>query len=141
MTLYLDTSLLVAFLTNEASSESVEAWMQGCDGREFASSAWVATEFSAALSIKMRSGRIDAAARAGALARFAAMYSDAFIVLSISESHFRTAARFADQYPLGLRSGDALHLAIAASHGATLCTLDQRLADAGPPLGLPTLLV
>jgi hypothetical protein len=31
-----------------------------------------------------------------------------------------TAARFADQYALGLHAGDALDLAIAVDHGATL---------------------
>jgi hypothetical protein len=54
---------------------------------------------------------------------------------------FRTAARFADQYSLGLRAGDALHLAICADHGATLCTLDQRLSDPGSALGVKMMLL
>jgi uncharacterized protein len=54
---------------------------------------------------------------------------------------FRTAARFADQHALGLRAGDALHLAICADHGATLCTLDRRLSEAGPALGVKTILL
>ena len=51
------------------------------------------------------------------------------------------AARLADQYVLGLRSADALHLAIASDHGATLSTLDQRLATAAGALGLAAELV
>jgi hypothetical protein len=43
-----------------------------------------------------------------------------------------------DQQGLGLRAGDALHLAVAAEHGATLWTLDVRLAEAGPVLGVAT---
>jgi predicted nucleic acid-binding protein len=39
---------------------------------------------------------------------------------------------------LGLRAGDALHLAVCAEHGATLCTLDQRLAEAAPSVGVAT---
>jgi predicted nucleic acid-binding protein len=54
---------------------------------------------------------------------------------------FRTAARFADQHVLGLRAGDALHLAICADHGATLCTLDRRLANAGSALGVKAMLL
>jgi uncharacterized protein len=54
---------------------------------------------------------------------------------------FRTAARLADQHAIGLRAGDALHLAICASHGATLCTLDRRLGDAGSALGIKTILL
>jgi predicted nucleic acid-binding protein len=40
-----------------------------------------------------------------------------------------------------LRAGDALHLAICATHGATLCTLDQRLSDAGSALGVEAMLL
>jgi predicted nucleic acid-binding protein len=46
-----------------------------------------------------------------------------------------------DQPVLGLRAGDALHLAICADHGATLCTLDRRLNEAGPVLGVKTMLL
>lgn len=45
--------------------------------------------------------------------------------LPVSRLEFQLAARFADQHSTGLRSGDALHLAIASSHGARLCSLDQ----------------
>jgi len=51
------------------------------------------------------------------------------------------AAAFVDQQKLGLRAGDALHLAVAASHGASVHTLDRRLAEAGPALGISTWLV
>src|SRR5215510_8306714 len=43
----------------------------------------------------------------------------------------RTVARCVDQDALGLRAGDALHLAICVDHGAALCTLDRRLSEAG----------
>lgn len=59
----------------------------------------------------------------------------------LTGSHFRTAAKFVDQNALGLRAGDALHLAIAAELGATVQTLDQRLAEAGPVLGVMTKLM
>ena len=55
--------------------------------------------------------------------------------------HFRAAAKFVDQHGLGLRAGDALHLATASEHGATVHTLDLRLAEAGPALGVPTQLL
>lgn len=58
--------------------------------------------------------------------------------MRVESSHFRAAAALAQHHKSGLRSGDALHLAIAADHGATLHTLDRRLAQAGPLLGVPT---
>lgn len=37
--------------------------------------------------------------------------------------------------------GEALHLAIASEQGATLCTLDKRLARAGKALGVDARLI
>ena len=66
--------------------------------------------------------------------------ADSFTVMAVSRSQFRAAARLADQHALGLRAGDALHLAICADQGATLCTLNRRLSDAGSALGVKTIL-
>ena len=72
---------------------------------------------------------------------FNSLIAESFTVLRVASGQFRAAARFADQHALGLRAGDALHLAIASDHGATVHTLDQRLAEAGPALGVPTALL
>jgi len=141
LTLYLDTSLLVAALTNEAETGRIQAWLAAQAAGEMTISDWVTTEFSAALSIKLRSGQIDAGHRASALAMFTRLSADSLAMVPVSGLQFRTAARFADHYALGLRAGDALHLAICADHGATLCTLDRRLGDAGSELGVKTTLL
>jgi uncharacterized protein len=100
----------------------------------------VVAEFSAALSIKLRTGAIEAADRAGALTIFTRICNENLVVMPLSRPQFRLAARFADQYALGLRAGDALHLAICADQGATLCTLDRRLGKAATRLGIKTAL-
>ena len=139
--LYLDTSLLVAVLTNEAETERMQSWLGQQAEDDLAISDWVATEFSSALSMKLRAGHIEPTHRADALAMFTRLTTDNFLVVPVSRLQFRTAARFADQHTLGLRAGDALHLAVCADHGATLCTLDRRLSDAGSVLGIKTMLL
>jgi len=138
--LYLDTSLLVAALTNEAETGRMQHWLGQQPEDNLAISDWVVTEFSSALSIKLRTGQIRIVDRAEALATFTRLVTDSFTAIPVSRSDFRTAARLADQHAIGLRAGDALHLAICANHGAALCTLDRRLSDAGLVLGIPTML-
>jgi uncharacterized protein len=125
--LHLDTSLLVAALTNESETGRLQIWLGQQPEGELAISDWVATEFSSALSIKLRTGQIGAAHRAEALAMLARLAADSFTIVPVSRAQFRAAARFADQHTLGLRAGDALHLAVCADRGDTLCTLDRRL--------------
>jgi uncharacterized protein len=139
--LYLDTSLLVAVFTNETQTQRLQHWLGQQPVDDLAVSAWVATEFSSALSIKLRSGQMGDAHRADALATFVRLTSDCFTVVPVSRLQFRTAARFVDRHELGLRAGDALHLAVCADNGATLCTLDQRLGRAGLALGIKTMLL
>jgi len=139
--LYLDTSLLIAALTNEAETLRMQRWLVEQDPDELVISDWVATEFSAALSIKLRTGGIEAHHRAGALTMFTRLCNDNLTVLPVSRLQFQTAARFADQYALGLRAGDALHLAVCAERGATICTLDRRLSEAASALGVKAALL
>jgi uncharacterized protein len=139
--LYLDTSLLVAALTNEAETERMQRWLGQQQPDDLAISDWVKTEFSSALSIKLRAGHIGVAHRADVLATFTRLTTEGFTVVPVSRLQFRTAARFFEQHMLGLRAGDALHLAISADHGATLCTLDRRLSEAGAALGVKTMLL
>jgi uncharacterized protein len=136
--LYLDTSLLVAALTSESATAGVQQWLGEQSPESLAISDWVVTEFSSALSLKLRTGQLSGAQCAGALAAFARLCRESLDVLLISRDDFRRAAGLTEHGALGLRAGDALHLAICADRGATLCTLDQKLAACGEALGIGT---
>ena len=104
-------------------------------------SEWVATEFTSALSIKIRAGLLSVEDRAKVAGLFTRLKSESLTVVPVTREHFLVAARFADQHGIGLRAGDALHVAVAAGQGATICTLDKRLAESATALGVSADLV
>jgi uncharacterized protein len=139
--LYLDTSILVSGLTDELGSPRIRAWVAEQEPGELHISDWVVTEFSSALSLKLRSGQIARETRDAALARFRADVVQSLRCLPVLTHHFERAAWLVDQDGAGLRAADALHLAVARDHGLMLCTLDKRLAGAAAQLGCSASLV
>lgn len=137
--IYFDTSLLVAALASEAATPRAQEAIN--EATTIAVSEWSLTEFAAAFSIKLRMRTVSETDRATARRRLQRYIAQNFELLPVNGSHFRQATAFADDHQSNLRAGDALHLAIAAEIGATVWTLDQRMAAAGPLVGVATRLV
>ena len=136
--LYLDTSFLVPYFVSEESSEKVEAYLRGLEGEELFVSAWTATEFVSALGLKVRTKQLDKPAASAALAAFREVGERYFNWLAVSPGDFKAASAYLEKWNLGLRAGDALHLAVAKTNGVKkLLTLDERMLKAARALRIP----
>ena len=140
LSLYLDASLLVSALTRERASPRVRDWLEANAAAELAISDWVSTEVASALSMKVRTQAVTAGEQRAAMSAFADL-SRSFDGRPVTRPAFATAARFCSSHELGLRSGDALHLAVCSESNDTLCTLDRRLADCAATLKVDVRLV
>ena len=138
---YLDTSILVAALTREPRTADMQQWLALQAADTLSISEWVITEFSSALSMKVRMGLLTPNERATVLTAFATLRESSLTTLPVATTDYHTSAHFADHHASGLRAGDALHLAIAYNHGLELCSLDKTLVGAAPPLGVSALLL
>lgn len=133
---YLDTSLLVAALTPERRTAEVQRWLAKQKPDDLVISDWTITEFSAALSMKVRSRQLDPESRSDALALFTRLARETFSVLPVAREDFREASRLADLHESGLRAGDALHLGVVANHGERLLSLDRVQVEVAVAAGI-----
>lgn len=141
MTHYLDTSLVIAALTPETSTEAVHAWLADRTDDVLGVSDWTVTEIASALSMKIRLGHLNKGQRRDVDEVLATWLDASLERVPSPRAAFDDAARLLRRHDTGLRAGDALHLATSGLHGARLVTLDRRLADAGAALGLDAVLV
>ena len=137
MSVYIDTSALIAALVREPMSAAVRRWLVDRPAGDVFVSDWTDPEVASALSVKVRTGALTVDQRAAAASAWQRMRNAYLHVLAIEAEHFVAAARIADRHDLGIRAGDALHLAVAASAGFRLVTPDKSMAAAAPLLGVP----
>lgn len=125
--IYVDTSVIVALLTVEPRTQEVIAWYAGLSETPTCSD-WLLTEFSSALSIKLRTGQIGEANAKRVRKEFALMAEGGLRIVPVSRGAFGRAAEMVKPHAHGLRAGDSLHLAVALELGASqMATLDRTL--------------
>ncbi|MBU3670232.1 MAG: type II toxin-antitoxin system VapC family toxin [Polynucleobacter sp.] len=126
--LYIDTSIFVGLCTQEAKSPAIHKWYDSIKDVKLVSSTWAFTEFASALSIKERTGQITPKQSKGAWKIFETFCSNDVELMPIDNKVFYSAGLLVLDSTSKLRSGDALHLAIAKSHKVKcIITLDKVL--------------
>jgi predicted nucleic acid-binding protein len=135
--IYLDTSVLFPLFVRETTTPSVRRWLASVPFGESAISEWTRTEFMSGLGIRVRSGSTDAQLAREIVRMFNEWAEDSLEVLVPEREDFLLSSRYLERFELGLRAGDALHLAIASNHGARmLYSLDQALIKGGHALNI-----
>ncbi|MER2534536.1 MAG: type II toxin-antitoxin system VapC family toxin [Rhizobiaceae bacterium] len=140
MIFYLDTSFLVTAIVEEAASEAVWKWLDDNRHSELFVSDWVVTEFSSALSVKVRTGQLSAGGRLLAARMFSRLQRASLDFIPVESRHFSAAANLCANPSTGLRGGDALHLSLAGDVGS-IVTRDRILAQAAFGAGIDAILL
>jgi uncharacterized protein len=125
--IYVDTSILVALCTTEPKSEIVDKWHSNSSAKMI-SSTWSFTEFSSALSLKVRTNQITEKQSRDAWKKFDFLCQNDIELMPIENKTYYSAGVLVVDSKSNLRAGDALHLAAAKSFKVkSIITLDKVL--------------
>ena len=132
---YLDTSVLVPLFLPEPESERIQRWIERQSGELLLISEWTLTEFASALGLKVRTKLLQLDQAREAQKVFEKLAAQSLHVHVPTRADYVRATAFLGQYGLGLRAGDALHLAIAHREAAkAVYSLDRLFVSAGRKL-------
>lgn len=135
--IYVDTSIWIAMHAREARTTDVQNWLESQQLGALCCSEWVKTEYASALSIKRRRGELNDADFTDAHRAFARLCVAGPTWLDVEPPDFLTAAGYCADADSGLRSGDALHLAVAVrTRCEALFSLDNLMNSNARRLGL-----
>lgn len=132
MSVYLDTSVIVAFFILDDHAEAVRRW--AATGPDVAISDWSATEFTSALSHQVRRGALSGPEREEAEAAFD-RWAARRPILEVARTRFAEARELMASHGR-LRAPDALHLSIVLHEGLALATMDADMRDAALAEGI-----
>lgn len=129
MAAYFDTSVLIALFFNEPGT--AQARLEALHESSIWVSYWSLAEFSSAVAFKLRTGQVDASTAATATQFFTAFQVSRLTVVDVLREDYLQAAHLCQSTPVpGLRTPDALHLAVAQRLGLRMVAFDQALVAA-----------
>lgn len=133
---YLDTNILLSACLAEPASPRVRAWLETAESN-FSTSDWALAEFSSALGVKVRRGELTPRQADGVLHVLEVDLLPSLAILETDGRLVSAAGMLLRSWPLGLRTGDAMHLAFCSrATGPVLATADRILERAARAMGL-----
>lgn len=139
--IYADTDVMLSLFCPDSLSSSAAAWYESVS-EPVCISAWTVIEFRSNLGLRVRKGLLTRAKSLAVMKQFDAAASAHFHLLAAAQEHFLRACEWLANPACALRSGDALHLAIALGHGCQqFVSFDQPLGASAKKLGLPILVL
>ncbi len=140
MTVYLDTSVLVALFTDDHFSQRADALSRKLDEPPIASE-FAAAEFAAVLARHMRMGELSAKQVREIYSDFDSFANADTIRVEMIGEDVRAADAIIRRLDLPLRAPDAIHIAIAQRLGAELATFDEKMTSCARVLGVSVVTV
>ena len=133
---YLDTSFIAPYYLHEASSQAITTVLQSLSAGSLIVSAWTRAEFASLLARRVHMQDITHPHALTIMNTFEQDLHASFQVITPTSPDFAAASILPLHHPaLGLRSPDALHLAIAANRQLPIYTLDKTFIHAATTLG------
>ena len=133
--MYVDTSVIVAMLTDEPKTQACKDWFKALKLAPM-SGDWLVTEFYSAIAIKQRIGQLREKDVKATMHQFESLTNNGGIkLMPIARETFTKAGQLTHQYT-NTRAGDALHLSVAMQCEAkAFATLDNTQAASAKQLG------
>ena len=133
--MYVDTSVIVAMLTDEPKTQACKDWFSSLKQAPM-SGDWLITEFYSAIALKQRIGQLREKDVKATMHQFEHLTNNGGIkLMPIARETFTKAGQLTHQYT-NTRAGDALHLSVAMQCEAkAFATLDNTQAASAKQLG------
>ncbi|MBU2758868.1 type II toxin-antitoxin system VapC family toxin [Acidithiobacillus sulfurivorans] len=134
---YFDTSFLAPLILEEASSLQVVTYLRELSTGQFLLSSLTRLEFSSLLAREVRMGGLQESEALAAENICDDLLREAFQIVCPAQDDYVLAGHYIRHYESGLRTADALHLAIAKNQGSDLLlSLDKGLLKAAKMMGI-----
>jgi len=134
---YLDSCVVLSLFLGDSGYGAAEQWLLAHADQPLWVSHWVLLEFSGVVALCLRRGELTAERGLAIHAEFECFRQERLSLLEPRGADYLQARQWLQEFNgPSLRSGDALHLAMAKRQSLKIVSADQGLIKAAEALGL-----